>query len=111
MRARTVLGVVAAAFAFMSFSGPAAAGGHTNPYDYGIYSPLDGSGRVLRYDPRSWYYREPGYYPSHGTRYWVPRAQMRYRYRYLYYTPRYRYAPAWGYPQPGYNSDCCRWGW
>ena len=30
---------------------------------------------------------QPGYYPYYGSNYWVPRASMRYRYRYLYYTP------------------------
>jgi len=37
---------------------------------------------------------------------------MRYRYRYTYYGPKYRYYPAWGYPYWGYGgADCCRWGW
>ena len=38
-----------------------------------------------------------GYYPYYGSGYWVPRAEMRYRYRYKYVGPKYRYFPAWGY--------------
>jgi len=90
--------------------GPAAARDE-NPDGYGIYSPLDRKQRIYRYDPRSWYYRQPGYYPYYASNYWVPRAQMRYRYRYTYYGPKYRYYPAWGYPLQAYGDDCCRRGW
>jgi hypothetical protein len=91
--------------------GPAAARDE-NPDGYGIYSPLDRKHRAYRYDARSWYYRQPPYYPSYGSNYWVPRSQMRYRYRYTYYGPRYRYYPAWGYPLWGHSDrGCCRWGW
>jgi hypothetical protein len=86
-------------------SGQVAAGGRENPDGYGRYSPLDAKGKVYRYDPRSWYYWQPGYYPYYGSSYWVPRAEMRYRYRAQYYGPRYRYYPAWGYPRPEHNAD------
>jgi hypothetical protein len=56
-----------------------------------------GRPRIYRYDPRSWYYTQRGYYPYAESGYWVPRAEMRYRYRYVYYGPRYQYVPAWGY--------------
>jgi hypothetical protein len=88
-----------------------AAGNRDNPDGYGIYSPLDRKGSAYRYDPRSWYYSQPGYYPYYGSNYWVPRASMRYRYRYLYYGPKYRYYPAWGYPRDGDNSGGHHWGW
>ena len=52
----------------------------------------------LRYDPRSWYYKQRGYYPYYSSHYWVPRADMRYRYRGQYYGPKYHYYPTWGYP-------------
>lgn len=112
MRANIGMAMVTAFFAFASLaSGQAAAGGNENPDGFGTYSPVDPKQGVYRYDPRSWYYRQPGYYPYYASNYWVPRAHMRYRYRYSYYGPRYRYYPAWGYPRSGYNSDCCRWGW
>ena len=76
-----------------------------NPHGFGIYSPVEppvrGRPRVHRYDPRSWYYRQPRYYPYYGSGYWVPRAEMRYRYRYQYVGPQYSYFPAWGYGCPG----------
>ena len=53
---------------------------------------------AYRYDPRSWYYKQPGYYPFYESSYWVPRAEMRYRYRGQYYGPKYHYYPSWGYP-------------
>ena len=56
--------------------------------------------RLYRYDPNSWYYKSRGYYPYYGSGYWVPRAEMRYRYRYVYRGPQYRYYPAWGYGAP-----------
>jgi hypothetical protein len=80
--------------------GPAQATGR-NPDGYGIYSPAEPPvrhrRRLYRYDERSWYYRQPRHYPYYGSGYWVPRAEMRYRYRYIYHGPRYRYYPAWGY--------------
>jgi hypothetical protein len=109
MRVKVSLGV-AGSLALLAAS-QAAASGHVNPHGYGLYSPEDARGRVYRYDPRSWYYRQPGYYPYYSSNYWVPRAQMRYRYRRLYYGPPYRYHPAWGYPRPDYNDPCCHWGW
>ena len=91
--------------------GPAAARDE-NPDGYGIYSPLDRKHRASRYDARSWYYRQPDYYPDYGSHYWVPRAEMRFRHRYRYYGPRYRYYPAWGYPLWGHeHRRCCHWGW
>jgi len=79
---------------------PVRAGGE-NPDGYGLYSPLEPPNkhhpRLYRYDPRSWYYHQPGYYPYYSSGYWVPRSVMRYRYRYSYYGPRYRYFPAWGW--------------
>jgi hypothetical protein len=72
-----------------------------NPEGFGIYSPAEppvrGRPRIYRYDPRSWYYRQTGYYPYYASGYWVPRAEMRYRYRYVYRGPRFQYVPAWGY--------------
>lgn len=93
-------------------STPAAAGRDENPDGYGFYTPLAGKRGTYRYDPRSWYYRQPGYYPNYSSNYWVPRAHMRYRHRYTYYGPKYRYYPAWGYPYGGYpDPGCCRWDW
>jgi hypothetical protein len=99
MRARTPLALVAAmAMAAGLASTPTIAGGRENPDGYGLYSPRDAKRKVYRYDPRSWYYSQPGHYPYYASGYWVPRAEMRYRYRRSYYGPRYRYYPAWGYP-------------
>jgi hypothetical protein len=83
---------------------PAAAGGRENPDGYGMYSPHDAKRKVYRYDARSWYYRQPGHYPFYASGYWVPRAEMRYRYRRAYFGPRYRYYPAWGYPLAEHNE-------
>lgn len=113
MRVRAVL-LASALVASASFAcGPAAAGRDENPDGYGIYSPVDRKKRVYRYDARSWYYRQPRYYPYYASDYWVPRSYMRYRYRYLPYGPRYRYYPAWGYPLWGRSDEgCCRpWRW
>jgi hypothetical protein len=111
VRGVVTAGLIAVAAAFVC--GPAAAGGDENPDGYGLYSPLDRKPQAFRYDPRSWYYRQPGYYPYYASGYWVPRSHMRYRYRYTYYGPKYRYYPAWGYPLWGRpDSGCCRrWGW
>jgi len=110
MRVHAVL-MASLILAFASLgSGPAAAR-DKNTDGYGIYSQLDRKHRTYRYDARSWYYRQPGYYPYYASNYWVPRAYMRYRYRYTYYGPRYRYYPAWGYPLWGYSDDCCQRRW
>src|SRR5262245_14886599 len=110
----SVRGLLMASLVLASASvvcGPAAARDE-NPDGYGIYSPLDGKRRAYRYDARSWYYRQPRYYPYYASEYWVPRGYMRYRYRYTYYGPRYRYYPAWGYPLSGYSGGrCCDRDW
>jgi len=111
MRAPICMALVAAMLAFFGLAGAASASGDTNPYGYGIYSKEDRAGRYYRYDPRSWYYSQRGHYPNYASPYWVPRANMRYRYRYQYYGPPYRYYPAWGYPRPHHKDDCCDWGW
>jgi hypothetical protein len=108
MRAPAVLAVLAAAgLVALSGTAPASAFGR-NPRGCGIYSPDEpparGRLRWYRYDPRSWCYnlqptRRP-YYPYYGSGYWVPRAAMRYRYRYVYRGPQYTYYPAWGYGYP-----------
>ena len=56
-------------------------------------APLSLRPALLVFNPR-------GYYPYYGSGYWVPRAEMRYRYRYVYRGPKYRYYPAWGYGAP-----------
>ncbi|MBX9588522.1 MAG: hypothetical protein K2X43_04405 [Hyphomonadaceae bacterium] len=112
MRASTISAIAAAIVALaVVASGPAAAGRDENPGGFGLYSP-DPQRSAYRYDPRSWYYRQPGYYPYYASSYWVPRAEMRYRYRYQYYGPKYRYYPAWGYPRPGHNGGGdSHWHW
>ncbi len=86
MRVRgVVLTGLLVASASLACGTAAAAGRDENPDGFGIYSPLDRKGRVYRYDARSWYYRQPRYYPYYASNYWVPRAYMRYRYRYLPY--------------------------
>jgi hypothetical protein len=86
----------------LTVGSPALAGGRENPDGLGIYTPAEppvrGRERLYRYDPRSWYYRQRGYYPYYSSSYWVPRAEMRYRYRSEYRGPRYHYYPTWGYP-------------
>jgi hypothetical protein len=114
MRVRTlVLAGLLVALTSLACGTAAAAGRDENPDGFGIYSPLDRKARVYRYDARSWYYRQPRYYPYYASNYWVPRSYMRYRYRYLPYGPRYRYHPGWGYPLWGPRDDsCCRpWRW
>ena len=63
--------------------------------------------QLYRYDPRSWYYNSLGYYPYYNSGYWVPRAEMRYRCRYVYYGLQYRYYRSWGYGFPA--TYCRRW--
>ncbi len=100
MRVTTLLAAGAVVLALGAPS-PVSAGGIRNPDGVGIYTPLEppvrGRPRLYRHDPRSWYYRQPRYYPYYGSGYWVPRAEMRYRYRYKYVGPKYQYYPAWGY--------------
>jgi hypothetical protein len=98
---RAALMLTAAVMLGLAMAAPATAGGR-NPDGFGIYSPAEppvrGRARLYRYDPRSWYHRGPyRYYPYYASGYWVPRAEMRYRYRYKYFGPRYKYFPAWGY--------------
>jgi hypothetical protein len=49
-------------------------------------------------DPYKYRYARRGYYPYYNSQYWVPAAEMRYRYRYTYEGPKYTYHPAWGAP-------------
>lgn len=96
---RLAVGLLAAAIG-LSLGTAAAVAGGGNPDGYGIYTPgprLPDGRRLYRYDTRSWYYADRGYYPYYGSNYWVPRAEMKTRYRYKYLGPRYRYYPAWGY--------------
>jgi hypothetical protein len=100
MRVTTLLALGAgAALLALCAAAPATAGGNRD--GYGIYSPAEppvrGRPRLYRYDRRSWYYSQPRYYPYYASGYWVPRPEMRYRYRYKYIGPQYRYYPAWGY--------------
>jgi hypothetical protein len=101
MRPNISLAVAAGALVLM-LGAPAGAGGRENPDGQGIYSPLEppvkGRERALRYDPRSWYYEQRGYYPDYNSSYWVPQAEMRYRYRSQYQGPKYHYYPSWGFP-------------
>jgi hypothetical protein len=101
MRVTTLLALGASA-AILVCSAPApASAGSRNPDGVGIYTPAEPPvrhrPRLYRYDPHSWYFNPRGYYPYYGSGYWVPRAEMRYRYRYVYRGPKYRYYPAWGY--------------
>jgi hypothetical protein len=112
MRVRAVLLASALVASASLACGAAAAGRDENPDGFGIYSPVDRKKRVYRYDARSWYYRQPRYYPYYASDYWVPRSYMRYRYRYTYKGPRYRYHPAWGYPLWEREERCCElWRW
>ena len=101
MRPTLTLAAAAAGALVLILGAPAHASGQ-NRDGVGIYSPAEpptrDHPRAFRYDPRSWYYRQPGYYPYYDSAYWVPRADMRYRYRGQYYGPRYHYYPSWGYP-------------
>ena len=99
---RPTLPLAAFAGALVILLGAPASASGQNRDGVGIYSPAEpptrDHPRAYRYDPRSWYYRQPGYYPYYDSAYWVPRADMRYRYRGQYYGPRYHYYPSWGYP-------------
>lgn len=77
-----------------------ASAGFRNRDGCGLYTPdarVPGEPRTLRYDHRSWCYKNRGYYPYYGSNYWVSRKEMRYRYRYRYRGPLYTYYPAWSY--------------
>lgn len=50
-------------------------------------------------DPYSYRYVKRKYYPYYGSAYWVPAEQMRYRYRYTYEGPKFRYQESWGRPR------------
>ena len=106
----TTLWAAGAMMLALAWAVPASAGSLRNPDGLGIYSPAEppvrGRPRLYRYDPRSWYYREPRYYPNYASGYWVPRAEMRYRYRYRYVGPKYEYFPAWGYEGCPSRSRC-----
>ncbi len=82
----------------------------------GTLSPAEADGRMVDEffyghrgyagpDPFAYRYEPRGYYPYYASRYWVPRREMRYRYRYNYALP--EYYPAWGYPSR--NWDHTRW--
>lgn len=47
-------------------------------------------------DPYAYRYVRRPWYPSYTSPYWVPAAEMRYRYRYTYDGPKYQYHPSWG---------------
>lgn len=52
-------------------------------------------------DPYAYRYIRRPWYPYYNSGYWVPAAEMRYRYRYQFAGPKYRYHPAWGHgPRP-----------
>jgi len=93
--------VATAVIGLSAASEPALAGALNNRDGCGMYSPeapiVRGAPREFRYDPRSWCYKPRGYYGYYGSGYWVPRAEMRYRYRYEYRGPTYTYYPAWGF--------------
>ena len=107
MRVTTLLALGASAVVFVSSASAPASAGSKNPDGVGIYTPAEPPvrhrPRLYRYDPKSWYFNPRGYYPDYGSGYWVPRAEMRYRYRYIYRGPPYRYYPAWGYGVGSYG--------
>jgi hypothetical protein len=110
MRVTTLLALGASAALLVSGAAAPVAAGSGNPDGVGIYTPAEPPvrhrPRLYRYDPNSWYFKPRGYYPTYNNGYWVPRAEMRYRYRYVYRGPQYRYYPAWGY---GIGSIGRRW--
>jgi len=101
MRLSVLMLAAAAALTVAVLAPQPTAAGWLNRDGCGIYSPAEPptrhGPRLYRYDPRSWCYKPRGYYPYYGSGYWVPRADMRYRYRYVYRGPLYSYYPAWGY--------------
>ena len=70
MRLKITFAVAAGALV-LALGAPAQAFDRENPDGVGIYSPLEppvrGRERALRYDPRSWYYKQRGYYPSYSS--------------------------------------------
>jgi hypothetical protein len=111
MRVLAVLFVALAASATSWFEAQPASAFDRNPEGCGLYTPAEppvrGRPRIYRYDPRSWCYDwrrlDRRYYPYYGSGYWVPRAAMQYRYRYVYRGPKYTYYPAWGYGFPAWH--------
>jgi hypothetical protein len=101
MRGMTLLALAASAAVLGLGATVSVSAEWRNPDGAGIYTPAEPPvrhrPRLYRYDARSWYFKPRGYYPYYYSGYWVPRAQMRYRYRYVYRGPQYRYYPAWGY--------------
>jgi hypothetical protein len=84
MRLNNVFAAVLAALALSFMVTPRA---QAFDWDYRVWGP----------DPYAWQYSPRGYYPYYGSHYWVPPAQMRYRYRYTYDGPKFEYYPGWGY--------------
>jgi hypothetical protein len=100
MRVAMLAALGAGAMALALLLPTSASSSGRNPDGWGLYTPgpkLPGGQRLYRYDPRSWYYRQRGYYAPYVSGYWVPRSEMRYRTRYRYVGPKYMYLPAWGY--------------
>ena len=50
-------------------------------------------------DPYEYQWKRRAYYPYFFSQYWVPAAEMRYRYRYSYHGPKYRFQESWGMPR------------
>lgn len=133
MRPRLILALAAIALG-VGLSQPAVAGGllHDDTHAYGgegdtyVHHHVQAPSRVRHVyhyhkaaprhlhvvhgggDPYAWRYKRRGYYPYYTSGYWVPAKEMKYRYRYTYYGPKYRYYPAQGY---GYLSSPYRWRW
>jgi hypothetical protein len=61
-------------------------------YHHVYHSATHGDPYAYRYVRRAWY-------PYHASHYWVDAEHMRYRYRYNYTGPKYRYQPSWGRPK------------
>lgn len=101
MRRALSLMTAIASVALVSAAVQPAEAGIRNRDGCGMYTPegpkVRGEPRMYKYDPNSWCYKQRGYYGYYGSGYWVPRAEMRYRYRYEYRGPLYTYFPAWGY--------------
>ncbi len=66
------------------------------PYYHHVYH-YGGDPYAYRYVQRPWYL-------SYTSPYWVPASEMRYRYRYTYDGPKYRYHPAWGHSKRTYKT-------
>ncbi len=103
----------------LALSAPAAAFGDLLQAPEGYAHPhRDGLHRKLQYnlgsqeDPYAYRYAARKYYPYSGSHYWVPAAEMKYRYRYGFSGPKYVYYPAWGYtkhsPSHGHTAHGAR---